>query len=356
MDTDPKIQALMEDNKELKWLPANGGAFAVNGLYWWGETDGEFIRLPKRAKEKVRPPVWDLAHQPSGARVRFRSDTGAVRLIIQHGSGSMNMDHMCNVGMSGIDLYEGPPERMTFWQSNRPTESREPFVSGYPAGLARQTRDYTLYLPTYNRLAALYVGLDADATVEAPSAFRLPKPVAVYGTSITQSGCASRGANGFVPVLGRLLGVDVLNLGFSGNGQGEPEMAELLAEIDAACFVMDSVANMSPELMHERYARFVEIVRAAHPAMPIVLMTRINYAAEHYVGTARSEEQNGVVLDTYERMKAGGDEAVYLFESRDVIGLCSDHPSVDGCHLTDLGFRMLAEGVAPVVGEALGLG
>ncbi len=64
--------------------------------------------------------------------------------------------------------------------------------------------------------------------------------------------------------------------------------------------------------------------------MPIVLMTRINYAAEHYLGTARSEEQNAVVLDTYERMKAGGDEAVYLFESRDVIGLCSDHPSADG--------------------------
>ncbi len=185
-----------------------------------GRDDGEFIRLPKRAKEKVCPPVWDLAHQPSGARVRFRSDTEIIRPIIEHGSGSMNMDHMCNVGMSGIDPHEGPPERMTFWQANRPTEPREPFVSAYPAGLARQTRDFTLYPPMYNRLAALYVGLDADATVEAPSAFRLSKPVAVWTTSITQSGCASRGANGFVPVLGRLLGVDVLNLVPAGTGRG----------------------------------------------------------------------------------------------------------------------------------------
>ena len=57
----------------------------------------------------------------------------------------------------------------------------------------------------------------------------MKKPVAYYGTSITQGGCASRGGMSYQAIVGRLLNVDHVNLGFSGNGKGEPDVANLPA-------------------------------------------------------------------------------------------------------------------------------
>lgn len=51
------------------------------------------------------------------------------------------------------------------------------------------------------------------------------KPVVFYGTSITQGGCASRPGMVHTALLGRRLDRPVINLGFSGNGKMDPELA-----------------------------------------------------------------------------------------------------------------------------------
>ena len=58
--------------------------------------------------------------------------------------------------------------------------------------------------------------------------FRTAKPVVFYGTSITQGGCASRSGMSYQAILGRQLNLDFVNLGFSGNGKGEPVVAAWL--------------------------------------------------------------------------------------------------------------------------------
>lgn len=342
-------------DSHIKWVPANSIFFTVNGLYWIKENKGAFFRLPRRAEKLVTPAVWGLSQNPSGGRIRFKTDSTCLKLRIQHGGGALAMYHMCAVGVSGIDLYEGPPEKMIFWTSNSPGDAVNPYVCGYFENLPRTTREFTLYLPTYSNLNSLEIGLDQKARVAPPSPFRLKKPIAFYGTSITQGGCASRGSNGFVPLVGRMLGVDVVNLGFSGSGKGEPEMADFLSEIDAACYVIDSVANMPPELMKARYGKFVAKVREKRPGRPILLMTRIRYSRENYTGTASRDLQNKFVFETYNLHIKQGDKNIYLFDSTKVIGLGGNHPSVDGCHLTDLGFKMLADALAPVLTEIIGM-
>src|ERR1051325_3306844 len=231
---------------ELIWIRAQDRRFTIDGLPWFKENGGEFFRLPKRAKEARRAPVWELGTMPSGARVRFKTDSTSLKLRVHH-SHWISQAHFCAVGVSGIDLYEGPPARMTYWASSRTIEARKPYVSTYFEKLSKRMREFTLYLPIYNDLVSLEVGLDPTAKILAPSPFRLLKPVVVYGTSITQGGCASRGANGWVPLVGRILGVDIVNLGFSGNAKCDMEVADLLTEIDAACYVNDCVGNMSLE-------------------------------------------------------------------------------------------------------------
>ncbi len=350
-----KVPKINSQDSQINWVPANSPYFTVSGLYWFKENDGAYIRLPKRAENLVPPNVWALALNPSGGRVRFKTDSTSLKLRIWHGGGPIDMVHFCAVGCSGIDLYEGPPTKMTFWRSNRPADAINPYICTYFEKLPRVKREFTLYLPTYCNLASLEIGLDPDAKVAPPSPLRLEKPVAFYGTSITQGGCASRGGNGFVPRLGRMLGVDVINLGFSGSGKCEPEMAELFSEIDASCYVVDPVANMTPDLMKERYFNFVETLRNRRPDRPILLMTRIRYAHEAFeVNQSDMEATNSAVLEVYHQMQKH-DTKIFYFDASSVIGLMQEHPTVDGVHPTDLGFKMLSDALAPVLADILNL-
>ena len=122
-----------------------------------------------------------------------------------------------------------------------------------------------------------------------------------------------------------------------------------------AVFVNDCVANMSPELMNTRYAAFNESIRKSHPRMPILFMTSIRFASNVFseAATRAVDEKNAIVTQTYRAFKRRGDRHVALLDCTRVIGFEADHPSVDGAHLTDLGFSRLAEAVAPVLKRLL---
>ena len=65
------------------------------------------------------------------------------------------------------------------------------------------------------------------------------RPVVFYGTSITQGASAMRPGMGYPAIISRHLNIETINLGFSGNGKMEKELAEALSEIDASCYVID---------------------------------------------------------------------------------------------------------------------
>jgi hypothetical protein len=56
----------------------------VCGLPWFSEDKPALRRLPSRLSERVRPPVWDLAQDPSGARLRFRTDSTTIGLVAEN--------------------------------------------------------------------------------------------------------------------------------------------------------------------------------------------------------------------------------------------------------------------------------
>ena len=78
---------------------------------------------------------------------------------------------------------------------------------------------YHVNLPLYNGTKSLEIGVPKDASF-TPIPPRTIKPILFYGTSITQGGCASRSGMSYQAILGRILNIDFVNLGFSGNGVG----------------------------------------------------------------------------------------------------------------------------------------
>ena len=92
--------------------------------------------------------------------------------------------------------------------------------------------EFMLYLPLYNGVKSVEIGVPRDASfaAAAPRPAERSKPIVFYGTSITQGGCASRPGMVHTAIVGRRFDRPVINLGFSGNGRMEPELAELIAD------------------------------------------------------------------------------------------------------------------------------
>ena len=260
----PDGQTLWYDGKDLM----------VEGK-GWTDTPSFYDRLPAKAQGKAPPSVWDLSHHSAGLCVRFTTDAPTIQVRWTLSSANLAMPHMPATGVSGVDLYakdKAGPWR--FVGNGRPSGVSNTASFTPPAG-----EQLLLYLPLYNGMKSVEIGIPKGRTISRPdaSALKQRKPIVFYGTSITQGGCASRPGMAATAIVGRQLDMPVINLGFSGNGKMEPEMADLLAELDPSVFVLDCIWNMTPEQVSQRVEPFVNRLRQSHPKTPILLAEDSNF-------------------------------------------------------------------------------
>jgi hypothetical protein len=294
----------------------------------WENTESYYDRLPAPAQDKVRAPVWDLSHDSTGMALRFVTEATAVKVRWTLRSKNLALPHMPATGVSGIDLYmRADNGRWTFVQNGRPTaRSNEASLRVTPGG------ECLLYLPLYNGVESLEIGVPKGKGLSKPTAppRRRNKPIVFYGASITQGGCASRPGMAFTAIVGRQLDVPVINLGFSGNGRMELEMADLLAELDPAVYVLDCLWNMRPAEVSERVGPFVKKLRSVRPDTPILL------AEDCSVSNTTPTEKGKICRRIYEELKTEGITGLHFLPNRDMLGTDGDG-TVDGCHPNDLG-------------------
>lgn len=332
------------------WLTLLDARLEVNGLPWLAENQGELIRLPRRLKDKLPPAVWDLGLSPSGGRIRFRTDSTRIAIRLEYPS-PPNMANMHAYGQTGVDLYIDGMYRST---AIAPKDAAPGKTVEYVffEGLPKQAREILLYLPLYKPVKVLGLGLDDDARVEKARRFAVTKPVVFYGTSITQGGCASRSGLSYQAILARQLNIDFVNLGFSGNGKGEPVVAGMVSEIDAAAVVLDFAQNnQKVESVREVYEPFLDTVRRKHPKIPILAITPIANAA----GPARFEDMRQHIREVVAKKIAAGDKLLTLVEGFSLLGPEKIEGLVDGGHPNDLGFQSMADGLAPHLARVLRL-
>jgi hypothetical protein len=155
-------------------------------------------------------------------------------------------------------------------------------------------------------------------------------------------------------ILGRRLNRPVINLGFSGNGTMDLEMAELLAELDASMYVIDCLPNMEAELVRQRVKPLVEQIRSVRPNVPIVLAEDRTYSNSFFIPSKkeRNDESRVSLRETFEQLlKAGVKNLLYL-EGEGQLG-DDGEATVDSSHPTDLGFMRMADAFEPVMRQAL---
>jgi hypothetical protein len=337
---------------EVAWHGAHDIGVEGQG---WADVESPFDRLPARAKESVREAVWGLSKHSAGLCVRFVTDATEIHARWTLTSARLEMNHMPATGVSGLDLYastrtvEEAGGKLRWLAVGRPSakENSVKLVSGIRKG----KREYLLYLPLYNGVESVEIGVPKDAKIWKPAARKSGlKPVVFYGTSITQGGCASRPGMVHTGILGRWLDAPVINMGFSGNGRMEAEVATLMAELDASVFVIDCLPNISAGDVTSRTEPLVQILRKTHPTTPIVLVEDRSYTDSFFIESKRQRNLTSRVAlkAVFDRLKSEGDANLHYVPGEDLIG-DDGEGTVDSSHPTDLGFVRQSEAFLKVL-------
>jgi lysophospholipase L1-like esterase len=328
-----------------QWCDVSG--WHVEGRGWEDQPRQRFFdRLPARAEGVVRSAVWNLSRHSAGMMVRFRTDATALLVDYTLLSPTLAMPHMPATGVSGLDLYCQVEDGSFRWLNvTRPAAQhvQGPLVEG----LTRSPRTYQLYLPLYNGIESLRLGVEAGAQLEPLGPRPEKKPLLFYGTSIMHGACASRPGMAIPALLGRRLDRPTINLGFSGNGRMDPELAPLLAELDPAVYCLDCLPNMNPDLVRERAVPFVQRLRQARPETPILLVEdRVFTNARFFPSKQQFHQDNHRALRAaYQSLRDDGDPALYYLEGDLLLGPDGEG-ATDGSHPNDLGFVRYAEAYA----------
>jgi len=365
---DPRmaVAKAVVDTNGVKWidgkyLPLEGKCFK--------DVDDFYDRLPKNVTTNVNGGVRSMKHNTSGLQFRFRTDSKNLHFRWTAYTSMLSMYHMPATGVSGIDVYryDRKAGRWLYVKTGGIRKGTEGSldITWTPGD------DCLVNLPLYNGIKTFKLGIDKKAAVEAlgPRKSGINKPVVFYGTSITHGGCASRPGLAFPSIVGRDLDVPIVNLGFSGSGRMELEMSEHLAAIDASCYVLDCLWNMSkprPDpgaAFHDMYAKgfdkddrisvvrcryepFIRNLRAKRPGVPIVMAEQCD------VYCTGASEKDQFIRKLYEKLIAEGwKNLVYLPKTDMYTGDLEG--TVDGCHPNDWGMMSMAKAFGPAVKAAL---
>ena len=335
----------------VRWYnPEDVAARTVHGQasFCKGTGGGNFYhRLPENAKDKVRKSVWNRSLCSSGLRLVFSTDADKITVRYQV-SRPHSRPNMSATGVSGVDLYTYDRNGREIYLAGK-YQFRDTITFTYdPIFIEKKPKShrYTLYLPLYNEVEWLEVGVDDGAEFRFEPV--LPTlPVVAYGTSICQGASASRPAMAWTNILQRRLGHELVSFGFSGNAFMENEVIDLIAQIDAKVYILDAMPNVcelkEPAMIRDTVLNAVRRLRSMRPQTPILLTDHPGFP-HHLANPKMKEKQNythQMQKEAYEILKAEGVEELYYL-SYEEIAMPQD-ALVEGIHMSDYGMKVYAD-------------
>ncbi|MDD5581630.1 MAG: SGNH/GDSL hydrolase family protein [Candidatus Marinimicrobia bacterium] len=347
------MTSLYANDTTLVWVNAET-------LTRYGQADDEalvgYSRIPDSLGEAIRPELAKLGKHSSGIIIAFETSSPniSVRWKVLFGT---HMPHMALTGIQGVDLYAvDVPHKAwnyvgtakwwdldTTWHTSVLLENGEKLL-----------RTYALFLPLYDGIDSLFIGVPETYAVSKTELFHpQPLPIIMYGTSITQGGCASRPGMAYPAILSRQLHQEVLNFGFSGNGRLDLEMADYLATLPASLLVIDALPNVDPEESEQKLLDFIYRFRASSSA-PILVVPSIRYSHADdnlEIGNAHKKKDEAY-LNVQKVCKAEKIEKITFIPLNDICFL-DDDGTVDGVHLTDLGMERHADALYPWIKKSV---
>ena len=328
----------------------------------WENTSEPYTRLPQAYMDSCRKDQQWLYDHSSGIAVRFASNS--KRIAAQWNlKNNFHMQHMAMTGIKGTDLYTLNQQtgKWEYVNTARPQEKNFKADSVqsklYVDNLDGEMHEYMIYLPLYDGINWLQIGVDSTAQLIQPQVDnpRSMGKIIIYGTSIQQGGCASR--TGMVPsaMIQRDFNLECVNLATSGQARMDFYIAEAMASIeDAICYVIDPVPNCTKDRCDTATYDFIKILRTLRPEVPIVMVEGLMYPYTRH-DSYHAEylpQKNECFRRGFDEHVAENPKGMYYMTHEGQTGPDMEG-TVDGVHLTDYGFRAYADLLEIHIKEAL---
>ncbi len=351
------------DTNGVKWI--DGKFLPIEGRWTGGNMAHYYCRLPDTLTTNVNAGVLGQRFNTAGMQFRFKTDSDF--LVIKYTAKSRWYDgtpNQAGVNVHGWDIYA--QDRATGKWIFRNTSHGSAKVQGDPKSRIKRVwwargDACTINLPAYDGIESFSIGIAPKAKIEAlpPRKSGVTKPVVFYGTSITHGASASRPGLGFVNLVGRTLDVPVCNLGFSGSGIMEYELADVIAKIDASCYVLDCLWNMSyektalcqgyiPKGVLHNYEPFIRRLRELRPDVPIVMAEQCD------VFMNKPNNKDEYIRKLYDQLILEGWQKLYYLP-KDKMYSGDLEGTIDTCHPNDIGMVSMGGAFSEAVAKALGL-
>ncbi len=315
-----------------------------------------YNRLPDSVKDKVREAVWSLGTNSAGIYVNFATDAKEI-LVRYTVKGSLDMPHMPKTGVSGLDLYAVDDKNQWSWTAGS-YSFKDTITYNFGPVIANSDNIYRMYLPLYNTVTWMEIGVSSDATIKFEKEDE--SPIIIYGTSIAQGGCASRPGLAWTNLLGRRINSPVINLGFSGNGRLEKPIIDLIANTPARVIILDCLPNLtgiSSENAHRIDSltqSAVHQIRASQPNTPIVLTDHSSGFNKHILDVEDNqlyEQTTRAGQASFEKLQQARVKHLYTLRNLD-IGL-DINSTVDYVHPNDYGMIKIANAYQELIEQIL---
>lgn len=358
---DKRMASEQETDTNHVWYDVPNTAMTISGLGFF-ETEQRWQRLPVGLQEEIRlqrPALEELSGHMAGVSVNFITDSLEIWLRAEVNSPPY-MSHMTPAAQCGFDCYIRLPNEEAWLLAG--VTKYHPSQKSFCCRLAQNLPSGTqvrIYFPLYIGIKTVQVGLCRGSRIAPPKPYINEKAVAFYGTSITQGGCATHPGMAYPAILERILDIPVYNLGFSGNGVGNMAMAEVVCSLpNLGALVIDIEANAGPEhLLEENLPMFLNRVREKMPTLPVLILSGTPQPAAVWDAQLKKQLEHDRAFEQREvaKRREAGDQHLFFADPTAWIGACGTEATVDGIHLTDLGFYLMAQGLTPLLKNILNI-
>jgi len=318
------MQAIPLTDPRLTWA----GAISVDHTADWSMP----WRIPHTQRDLFPPKeLQDRTAMPAGVRIAFRSNTQQVAGTLLPVAEMAPIDLCCDGELIGT-LSLDAQDRFHF--------------GDLPAG----DKLIELWLPQFGEFRLQTLTIDDDATLMAAVDER-PRWI-TYGSSITQCRTAASPTQTWPAIVARNRNLNLTCLGFGGQCHLDPMIARLIHDLPVAylslCVGINIYggASLSPRTFRGAIIGFVQIVRDAHPEIPIVLVSPIvsppRETTPNAVGFTLQAMRDEVVAAA-DVLQAAGDSALHYVDGLEIFGAEYTHLLPDELHPDAEGYRLMGQ-------------
>jgi lysophospholipase L1-like esterase len=304
-------------------------------------------RLPDDVRQELNPVACEGALCPTSCELRLVCD-GEVTITLYSDVHHEYVQILQGDWIQEEIIFEPGQTRAIVLKHTSPLTELSP-----------QLLSATSFAPTVWRLKFSGTGrihfldIESQAPWRAPLATEKPRPRWIaYGSSITQGFSEPRLAMPYILHAARLLGVDVLNLGFGGSCHVEKALADHFAArddwdvitLELGINLIDHSMTITEFTARVRY--MIQALAKSRPQQPVVLITcfpvHYDWQPQSHPGRQRVDAFRQVLRDVRDE---GSHPHLHLIEGGDILtspkGL-----STDLCHPSEFGHALMGHNLA----------